>query len=227
MWAEPEGVEIWSRALEEHGYHVTPSGSPRKSDLRDKVRNRDDVARVLQATQEQLRREPFPRDMQEEAEFFRRFDSEVLRRLSIPADPAILDTISLRFQQDLIFHVFDDVLPVLKDLQGAGYRLGIVSNATHQLPGMLRDAGLTEYFEVVTYSYEAGVEKPDPRIFELALSRMGAGPERAVHIGDSYEADVVGARRAGVSPFLIYRRDEDQRRDCTTLRTLREILDHV
>jgi FMN phosphatase YigB (HAD superfamily) len=58
------------------------------------------------------------------------------------------------------------------------------------------------YFDSVTYTQEAGANKPDPTIFQLALKRAGCSPNEAVHVGDSYEKDVLGARRIGIMPIL-------------------------
>jgi HAD superfamily hydrolase (TIGR01509 family) len=95
-----------------------------------------------------------------------------------------------------------EVPRVLAELRGR-YRLGVVSNANGTVREKLRRVGLAEYFEVILDSHEEGVEKPDPRIFQLALERLGARAEEAVHVGDYYHIDVVGARAAGVRAVLL------------------------
>ena len=62
---------------------------------------------------------------------------------------------------------------------------------------------LLNHFSVAVVSGVEGVEKPDPRIFEIALARCGADPRRTLYIGDLYHADVVGARRAGLHALLL------------------------
>jgi putative hydrolase of the HAD superfamily len=85
------------------------------------------------------------------------------------------------------------------ELARLGLRLAVVANWDVALPGYLEELGLAGYFVTVVTSGEAGVAKPDPRIFELALERLGGvPPSRALHVGDS-EADELGARAAGMA----------------------------
>jgi putative hydrolase of the HAD superfamily len=83
-------------------------------------------------------------------------------------------------------------------LERLGLRLAVVSNWDVALREYLEELGLAEHFAAVVTSAEAGAPKPDPRIFELALERVGVRPERALHVGDS-EADEEGARAAGMA----------------------------
>ena len=83
-------------------------------------------------------------------------------------------------------------------LERLGLRLAVVSNWDVALHEYLEELGLAGHFATVVTSAEAGAPKPDPRIFELALERLGVRPERALHVGDS-EADEEGARAAGMA----------------------------
>jgi putative hydrolase of the HAD superfamily len=96
--------------------------------------------------------------------------------------------------------LFDDVLPTLDALQGR-FRLGIVSNG-NSYP---ERCGLGGRFEFVVLSQDHGVEKPDPRLFEVALRLVGCAPGQLLHVGDSYASDVVGARLAGVRSVWLNR----------------------
>jgi len=91
----------------------------------------------------------------------------------------------------------------LERLRGSGYRLGVVSNSDGRAEEGLAAAGLLSFFEVVIDSQLVGFEKPDPRIFEAALSRLGVRPQEALYVGDIYEVDVIGARRAGMEVVLL------------------------
>ncbi len=90
---------------------------------------------------------------------------------------------------------------MLGELRNRGYRLHVLSNNSSILPLQLELIGTTDYFDTISWSEEMGVEKPDPRIFELALERIGATPAEAVYVGDSFEADVLGAAGAGIIPI--------------------------
>lgn len=221
-WSEPSADVLWARALAEHGYTVPPEEVIRRTGVTGPEVNRPDLQRAIRAAGEDFQALPFPRDREEQAAHFRRFDAAILQRLGLPVEAAILDTVACRFEEDLTSHVYDDAVPTLERLQKGGFRLGVISNATHDLPDGLEELGLAPYFEAVTYSYELGVEKPDPRIFQTALDRMGVEPTRAAHVGDSHEADVQGARRMGLLPLLIRREREGPDPDCIVLRSLEE-----
>ena len=83
--------------------------------------------------------------------------------------------------------------------------------------------GLAEYFDVILDSAVEGVEKPDRRYFELALSRAGATPDTTVHVGDFYNIDVVGARNAGLQAILVDERDQYRDADCPRIRSIAEL----
>src|SRR5947209_8906673 len=88
----------------------------------------------------------------------------------------------------LHFEAFDDALPALAELRARGLRLVVVSNWDCSLKGVLADVGLADAVDHVVASAVAGFQKPDPRIFELALAAAGCGAAEAVHIGASAEA---------------------------------------
>jgi putative hydrolase of the HAD superfamily len=98
---------------------------------------------------------------------------------------------------------YADAPRVLAALHARGYRLGVVSNADGRVRGLLADVGLAGFFDVVVDSAEAGVEKPDPRIFLAATGALGLEPEDCAYVGDIYEIDVLGARAAGLRAILI------------------------
>jgi len=100
--------------------------------------------------------------------------------------------------------LYDDVLPALEQLR-ARFRLFAISNGNADLATI----GLGRFFEHALAAREAGVLKPDPRIFELLLERAGLGASQVVHVGDDAVADVDGARRAGLTPVWLNRRGCD------------------
>lgn len=104
-----------------------------------------------------------------------------------------------------VFVLYEDTVPCLDRLKGAGYRLAVVSNWDNSLHRTLRMHGLTDYFDLVVASLEEGVEKPDPRIFQIVLDRLGVAAADALHVGDSPVDDWQGARSAGIKALLIDR----------------------
>jgi putative hydrolase of the HAD superfamily len=91
----------------------------------------------------------------------------------------------------------------LEAFKSAGYKLAIVSNAEGQVEADAKRFGLAKYFDVIIDSHIVGVAKPDPRIFQIALERLGVGPEEVKFTGDIYSIDVDGARAAGIEARLI------------------------
>ena len=84
------------------------------------------------------------------------------------------------------------------------YKLGLLSNSWLEAPRQaLRDNGYGRWFDVMICSFDIGVPKPDPRIFEFALDLLGVRPQEAVMVGDSLEADVKGALGAGMRAVLV------------------------
>lgn len=83
------------------------------------------------------------------------------------------------------------------------YRLGIIANQEPGTAQRLRSFGIDGYFDVIATSAEAGVAKPDPRIFLLALERAGCAPEEAVMIGDRLDNDIAPANRLGMKTVRI------------------------
>jgi putative hydrolase of the HAD superfamily len=92
---------------------------------------------------------------------------------------------------------------VIAQLRGAGFRMSVVSNAEGQVENDLLDAGFGNSWETVVDSHVVGVAKPDPRIFEIALERMGVSADEAFYVGDVPYFDVAGARAAGMPAVLI------------------------
>ena len=114
-----------------------------------------------------------------------------------------------------------DTLAQLKDM---GYTVGVISNADGRVESFLEYAGLRQYLDFVIDSGTVGVEKPDRRIFDLALERASAQPADAVHVGDVYEIDVQGARSAGIDPVLLITDGSDGPSDVTVIRSLPELI---
>lgn len=115
-----------------------------------------------------------------------------------------------------------EVPPALDRLRGR-FRLAVISNSNGTVRRKLGQVGLLPYFDLVVDSHEEGIEKPDPRIFRLALERLRARPARAVHVGDFYHIDVEGARAAGVRPVLLDPGEAHPDKPVRRIRDLREL----
>ena len=119
------------------------------------------------------------------------------------------------------------VAPTLDALRSRGVTLAVVSNANGTLCRHFDRLGLTSAFGCVLDSCDLQVEKPDPRIFHIALERSGARAETTIHVGDIYHVDVVGARGAGIRPVLLDEGGLYEAADCIRIRALPELLDVI
>jgi len=97
----------------------------------------------------------------------------------------------------------DGLLDAVARVRAAGVRVAIVSNAEGTIASVLERVGLADAFDLVIDSGLVGVEKPDPRIFRIVLDHFGVPAERALHVGDTYATDILGARAAGMRVALI------------------------
>jgi HAD superfamily hydrolase (TIGR01549 family) len=137
--------------------------------------------------------------------------------------PALDDLWAYHQEHNLWEHVPADVRPALERLRAAGLTLAIASNANGVLQRMFDRVGLTPYFHAICDSHVEGVEKPDPRFFQIVLERAGGRPETAMHVGDLYYVDVLGARRAGIRPLLLDPHDLYEAFDAPRIRSLGEL----
>ena len=123
--------------------------------------------------------------------------------------------------------LYEDVLPTLDRLQQMDLKMGIISNWDTPLHTMVEELGLAPYFEVIIASHDQRVRsaKPDAAIFEYTLNAVGVPAEEAVHVGDSFEADIMGAHSAGSRAILIDREETQAGRWRETIRPLHELPD--
>ncbi len=158
---------------------------------------------------------------------------EFLATAGFQAQPSILELadkegslvkeVNKWFYQPKWYRLYPETREALQALKNHGYELGIISGNNDDLLRQLKWLGLSEYFDSITYSQEARANKPEPAIFQLALKRAGCSPHEAVHVGDKYESDVLGARKMGITPILVDRDDRHSDADCLRVRDLREV----
>jgi HAD superfamily hydrolase (TIGR01549 family)/HAD superfamily hydrolase (TIGR01509 family) len=123
--------------------------------------------------------------------------------------------------------LFADSVPALKSLQEIGMPMGIVSNFTSDLEDRLRHLGLRGFFSFVITSSLVGIAKPDPRIFELAVTQTGHPRHRLLYVGDHLGDDIEGARAAGLDAVMIDRRDGRVDAPCPCIGSLLDLAPYV
>jgi len=155
----------------------------------------------------------------------------VLDAVGVPRTPSRTDALSELYAYHMEHNLWEDVAPdaraTLDRLQALGLTLAVVSNANGVVQRAFERAGLHGYFGAICDSQIEGVEKPDPRFFEIVLERTGSRPERTLHVGDLYHVDVIGARRAGLHALLLDAHGLYEGFDVERIRHLAELPDLV
>jgi putative hydrolase of the HAD superfamily len=209
----PSFPDLFARILVREGHEVSPDA------IRDRIHVVSDRFREAARTNELWTTSP---------EKSRRFWHEVyaifLRDFGI-VDVALADTCYREFTDLANYSLFDDVLPALKLLEEADLTLGVISNFEEWLERLLEQLGVRSYFSVRVISGVEGLEKPDPRIFRLAMERAGVEPGRSVYVGDNPEFDVEPAMAVGMFPVLIDRRDRFPEAPGVRIASLEELPD--
>ena len=207
----------WTRvcaALDRHGVHADPRELAAAEPL---AKRRLDVEKTIDATNDAARGWLY---------FNLVLDAAGVAR-SEATDAALADLHAFHMTNNLWEHVPDAVPDVLAALNDAGLRLAVVSNANGTLREHFRRLGLDRYFVRILDSCEEGFEKPDPRLFALAVMESGANPDRTIHVGDLYHVDVVGARAAGLRAVLLDERGLYEDADCPRVRSLHDLLQQI
>lgn len=156
--------------------------------------------------------------------FWNRYHGAALEYLGVPdvtGERAAL--LSHGFSESEEWSAFPESASVCRALRSLGLKLGVVSNGPLEVSDLLSGAGLRDFFDVVLTSQQAGVEKPDPRIFHACLAALGVPAGECLFVGDLYDVDVVGARGAGMDAVLIDRGGVGGARDCPVIRNLNEL----
>ena len=138
----------------------------------------------------------------EELRYFRLKD--VFDALKFEVSDAIIHQLSEDYINYLpeYNHLFDGAIEILDYLK-PNYKLHIITNGFASVQSKkLNNSNIVHYFDTITNSEMAGVKKPHPTIFDFALSLANASKEESLMIGDSYEADIIGAQEAGIEAIF-------------------------
>ena len=164
---------------------------------------------------------------QEQLELGIHYEQIILAEAGIEVSRETLVGVLRKVQQlykGMTFALFGDVLAVLEKLDKRDFVLGLVTNVARDMDKISRGLGLEPYIDFIVTSEEVGADKPDPAIFRAALDRAGVNAAEAIHVGDQYKLDVIGARKVGITPILIDRFDlYPEITDCARIHNLTEI----
>jgi len=213
---EPPREELHSQALKEFGIERSPE---------------EILPGVLAADsyffEENANSSVEKRDSKRRGECYAHYQQIVLSKAGVEADQELLAKVMKKIGElfeGTTFALFDDVLSTLKILKQQNFILGLLTNLAKDMGPICRKLGLESYLDFVVTSEEAGADKPNPPIFQVALRQAKVDASEAIHVGDQYKIDVVGARGVGINPILIDRYNlYPEFSDCPRIRNLTEL----
>jgi putative hydrolase of the HAD superfamily len=135
-------------------------------------------------------------------------------------------------EQGKMFQIYPDAADTLRQIKQKGIKIGLLSNVGKRMAASRRPSlqqhDILQHFDVIILSVEVGVWKPDKEIFNIALREIGTtNPAEAMHVGDSFRADVMGARNAGLIPVFFDPLDLRFVKNVKKIKALSEILQYL
>ena len=216
----PPREELESQALKELGFNVSPKSLSYGLYLADKHFFEENARLSIRL-----------RSQEEQNKLYTTFHRIILKEAGITTTDEVVSKLLSRMLQlnnSMKFVLFDDVSATLKSLKAQGLKLGLLTNLQSEVNSMCRELGIADYLDFTVTSAEAGADKPQPPIFLKALQLAHVNPAEAIHVGDQYQNDVLGARGVGISPILLDRADYyTEIKDCPRIRSLTEVTRYV
>ncbi|MGB5430368.1 HAD family hydrolase, partial [Eudoraea sp.] len=141
----------------------------------------------------------------------------------------VIDILSTEYITNLA--AFNNLLPntveILNYLKPK-YKLHIITNGFEEVQTRkLVNANIFEYFDQVINSEMAGVKKPNPEIFELALKKANTAADKSLMVGDNIEADILGAKAVGLHALHFNAHNDPKHEHCVMIHDLREIKNYL
>ena len=217
---DPPSAELQARACHDFGVDVTPELINRGFPAADQYFYEENASSPMDK-----------RSPQEQARVYSQYETLVLKGAGIEVDKKASLAILAKVRQlaeGTRFALFTDVLPTLKVLKDKSLVLGMISNIVRDMHPVCQQLGLDPYLDFIITSVEVGADKPQPPIFWAALERAGVEAAEAIHVGDQYLSDVIGAQRVGMKALLLDRDDLfPDISDCTRIYSLTGVLDYL
>ena len=149
--------------------------------------------------------------------------------LEYPIDDDLIDLLSDQYIENLssFNNLIPETIDILEYLK-PNYRLHIITNGFKEIQEKkLRQSNISAYFEQVVNSEMAGVKKPNPKIFQLALQMANADARKSLMIGDNIEADILGAKAVGFHAIHFNAHNDASHNHCKMIHRLGEIKSYL
>jgi len=156
------------------------------------------------------------------------YNTQILRHLGVEQGvDRVAKTLALEWHDRAGITVYPDTVPCLEGLRQRGLPIGVITQTLRTEEEFRRlhlsREGIEHYFSVIVTTESLGYDKPDVHLYRKAAELTGYAPREIMHVGDSYELDVRGARSAGMRAVLLDRRGDASRRDCETISSLLQL----
>ena len=192
---EPTRFLIQSQVVKKYNLFLTQQGVSKGYFLADKFMAEQNAVKPVRSM-----------NQIEKENFFARYEQLVLSGDALDVNLDLCKKIFKELQQvSYSMVLYPDVIDSLIKLKSLNFKLGLISNMDKLGSELLNEFKLSEYMDICVTSKEANVEKPDPQIFNLALSKLNIKPEEAIYVGDQILSDVEGASNSGMTPVLMDR----------------------
>ena len=192
---DPPREDIQMRAAEKFGFVLTKNGIDSGYHIADQFMTRQNVTKPVRTLNTDERRA-----------FFSKYEQLVLEGAGHSVELDVAEKIWLEVsKQQYRLTLFPDVITGLGRLRERGLILAVISNMNQTSELLCEEMNLTGHVDFAVTSGETGFEKPDSRIFQVALLKAGVLAEEAVFIGDQLDSDIRGAQNAGMHPILMDR----------------------
>ena len=215
---EPPREVLQSQALQGFGIHIPPDKIMPALLIADKEFFKENTISPIRK-----------RSPEEQAKLYTRYQAMILTEAGVDVshEPDMVTKIMKKVRElakGMHFVLFDDVLSTMQSLKEQSLILGLLTNLDRDVDSICRGLGLEPYFDFIVTSGQVDADKPQPPIFLAALEKAGVDASQAIHIGDQYIIDVVGARGVGINPILLDRYNSSPEiTDCPRITSLTEL----
>lgn len=218
---EPPRETVHSKALQEYGFEIDPVNLIKPLLSADKYYFDENIKIPIRN-----------RSATEQGKIMVRYEEIVMTEAGLKFSPDLPEKVYRRgnvlFGDMLDFVLFDEVIPLMKDLKEKGLKIGLLTNYAKDMSPLIDRLGLKNYIDFVVTPYNAGSDKPDPGIFRFALEQANVRADEAIYVGDQYKVDILGAHGAGIAALMIDRYNlYPDITDCPRIKSLFEIKDYL
>ena len=192
---EPSRFVIQSQVAKKYDLFLTEAGVSKGYFLADKFMAEQNAVNPIRSM-----------SIVEKEEFFARYEQLVLSGDGLEVELSLCKKIFKELQNiSYSMVLYEDVIPTLNSLRKLNLKLGLISNMDKSGSEILDEFNLSSYMDVCITSKEAKVEKPDSKIFNMALSKLDIDATNSIYIGDQILSDIEGAKNSKMLPILIDR----------------------